>query len=183
MDSSLTYTNIMSVRGISLDAGGNEVSDPDAPINAVAFEKVEGVPLVTYAFSQKFGSWAGKIIAIAILLFAFSTVVGWSYYGCKAWEYIFGTSSLIVYKMLFVVCVVFGATLNLDLVWSLSDAFNGLMAMPNLAALIALSGTVFKITQNYTDRKFRGSTQEPMLSAFSEIQQKQYRAMKSDGEI
>ncbi len=169
-DTSRTYTNIMSVRGISVDANGNTIEDADAPINAVLLEKLEGVPLVTYAFSQKIGDWAGKMIAVAILLFAFSTIVGWSLYGCRAWEFIFGSSSLIVYKILFVLCIVFGAILNLRVVWNLSDAFNGLMAVPNLIALATLAPVVFKITQNYTARTFRGVKQKPMLSAYNKKQ-------------
>ena len=166
-NASRTYTNIMSVRGISVDANGNTIEEASAPINAVLLEKLEGVPLVTYAFSQKIGDWAGKMIAVAILLFAFSTIVGWSLYGCRAWEFIFGSSSLVVYKILFVLCIVFGAILNLRVVWNLSDAFNGLMAVPNLIALVTLSPVVFKITKNYTDRTFRGAKQKPMLSAYN----------------
>ncbi len=171
-DSSRTYTNIMSVRGVSVDAGGNTIDEAGAPINAVTLEKLEGVPLVTYAFSQKIGDWAGKMIAVAILLFAFSTVVGWSFYGSRAWEFVFGSSSLAIYKIIFVLCIVFGATLKLSVVWNLSDAFNGLMAVPNLVALATLSPVVFKITKNYTDRIFRGVKQKPMLSDYMEIQKK-----------
>ena len=91
----------------------------------------------------RFGS---IFIAIAILFFAFATILGWSYYGAKAWEFLFGTRSTIIYKGIFVLFIIIGATMNLDLVWNISDAFNGLMAIPNLIGVLALSGTVVRIT-------------------------------------
>ena len=92
----------------------------------------------------RFGS---IFIAIAILFFAFATILGWSYYGAKAWEFLFGTRSTIIYKGIFVFFIMIGATMNLDLVWNISDAFNGLMAIPNLIGVLALSGTVVRITR------------------------------------
>ena len=92
----------------------------------------------------RFGS---IFIAIAILFFAFATILGWSYYGAKAWEFLFGTRSTIIYKGIFVLFIMIGATMNLDLVWNISDAFNGLMAIPNLIGVLALSGTVVRITR------------------------------------
>lgn len=92
----------------------------------------------------RFGS---IFIAIAILFFAFATILGWSYYGTKAWEFLFGTRSTIIYKGIFVLFIMVGATMNLELVWNISDAFNGLMAIPNLIGVLALSGTVVQITK------------------------------------
>ena len=92
----------------------------------------------------RFGS---IFIAIAILFFAFATILGWSYYGAKAWEFLFGTRSTIIYKGIFVLFIMIGATMNLDLVWNISDAFNGLMAIPNLIGVLALSETVVRITR------------------------------------
>ena len=86
--------------------------------------------LVSQAFSRSFGSFGNIFIAISVFLFAFSTVLGWSYYGGKAWEYLFGTKSTIVYKLLFVLFIVFGAVMHLDLAWEISDTFNGLMMLP-----------------------------------------------------
>ena len=80
---------------------------------------------------------------------------------------------MIVYKIVFVVFVVFGATMELSLAWDLSDTFNGLMAMPNLIGVLALSGTVMKITQNYVDRTLKGKDIKPMYSALPEIQKEQ----------
>ncbi len=171
-DSNYIYTNVMSIKGISVDENGNEIKDENAPVNAVSIEQISGVPLVTYAFSQRFGSWAGMLLAVAILLFAFSTVLGWSYYGTKAWEYLFGTKSTVLYKVVFVLFIIVGATMDLGLAWDISDTLNGLMAIPNLIGVLALSKTVFEITKNYSSRKLYGKKDvRPMLSAFKDIQE------------
>lgn len=130
--------------------------------------------LATEAFTQSFGTFGGVFIAIAVTLFAFSTVLGWSYYGTKAWEYIFGTKATVVYKVVFIAVVVIGSTLDATLVIDLSDTFNGLMAIPNLIGVITLSGTVMAITNNYAKRKFKGDQSvKPMLSHFEDIQKEQ----------
>ena len=126
--------------------------------------------LVAEAFSTVFGKFGSGFIALAILLFAFSTVLGWSQYGSKGFEYLFGRKTVKFYKIVFVAFVVVGATMDLSLAWDLSDTFNGLMAIPNLIGVIALSGTVFKITGNYVDRKLRKQDVKPMLSAIEELQ-------------
>ena len=132
---------------------------------------VQGSALVGEAFATVFGGLGPKFIAVSILLFAYSTVLGWSHYGTKAFEYLFGTKASIGYKMAFVLVVVVGATMKLGLAWDLSDTFNGLMMIPNLIGVLSLSGTVAKITKNYTDRKFRGIDVKPMCSAFEEYQE------------
>ena len=131
---------------------------------------VQGSALVGQAFSTVFGAFGPKFIAVAILLFAYSTVLGWSHYGTKAFEYLFGTRASRGYQLVFVVMVVVGATMKLDLAWDLSDTFNGLMMIPNLIGVLSLSGTVAKITKNYIDRKFHGKSLEPMWSAFAAYQ-------------
>ena len=136
--------------------------------------------LVAEAFAGVFGRVGSSFIAIAILLFAFSTVLGWSYYGTKAWEYLFGTKATIIYKVMFVLFVVVGATMSLDLAWDISDTFNGLMAIPNLIGVIALSPVVVKITRNYIARVFKGSPEEPVLSHDPAIQREQAAAMASE---
>ncbi len=133
----------------------------------------EKTALVAEAFEGTLGAFGGWFIAIAITLFAFSTVLGWSVYGSKAFEYLFGTKAIMVYKVIFVVFIVFGATMDLTLAWDLSDTFNGLMAMPNLIGVLALSGTVMKITRNYVDRVIKGKEEKPMLSALPEVQKEQ----------
>lgn len=129
--------------------------------------------MVSEAFRATFGSLGSYFIAIAVLLFAFSTVLGWSHYGSKAFEYLFGAKATVGYKVVFVVFIVMGATMDLDLAWDLSDTFNGLMAIPNLIGVIALSGVVVKITRNYVDRKLKGKDIEPMYSVFPEYQEEQ----------
>ncbi len=133
----------------------------------------EGSALVGEAFATVFGNLGPAFIAIAILLFAFSTVLGWSHYGTKAFEYLFGSSATIIYRVIFIIFILCGATMSLDLAWDLSDTFNGLMAIPNLIGVLSLSPVVMKITANYVQRHMKGEDVEPMLSAFPEIQEEQ----------
>ena len=124
-----------------------------------------GSALVGQAFDAVFGTLGSKLIAVCILLFAYSTTLGWSCYGCKAVEYLFGAGAGTFYRVLFVALMPLGAVIRLDLAWTLSDTFNGLMMLPNLIGVVALSGTVVKITQNYLARKLHGSAAPPLLSA------------------
>lgn len=188
-NSNSLYTNVMSVTGIAkLDDNKNVVTDSNGNpvIERVSVEKVEGVSLVTYAFSQRFGAFAGQFLSIAILLFAFSTVLGWSFYGTKAMEYLFGTKSTIVYKIIFVAFIVVGATMSLDLAWDIADTLNGLMAIPNLIGVLALSGVVVKITRNYIKRKACKKPDEnitPMLSAYDDIQKEQLQKLIDENDV
>ena len=124
--------------------------------------------LVGEAFGTIFGKAGPMFIAIAILLFAYSTVLGWSHYGTTAWGYLFGDKSSIIYKIVFVVMIFFGCTMSLDLAWDLSDTFNGLMMIPNLIGVIALCPIVSKITKNYIDRNLHNKDIDPMISAFKD---------------
>lgn len=139
-----------------------------------------GSALVGEAFGTVLGNIGPMFIALAILLFAFSTVLGWSHYGSKAFEYLFGTKATMIYKVIFVVFIVVGATMNLSLAWELSDTFNGLMAIPNLVGVLVLSPVVMRITKNYVDRRIRGLDVEPMLSAFPEIQAMQMKNLQEE---
>ena len=135
--------------------------------------------LVSAVFNQQFGIVGSSFIAISIMLFAFSTVLGWSHYGTKACEYLFGEKRTIPYRVIFVLLVFGGAVMGDNLAWDLADTFNGLMMIPNLIGVIALSGTVMKITKNYVDRRIRGRKEvEPLLSAFPDIQAEQEEALK-----
>ncbi len=123
------------------------------------------------AFSDAFGMFGKVSFSIILPLFAFTTIVAWSYYGEKAVEFLFrrfgdkvGKISVLTFKILYVLLVIFSAVINGELAWAISDTSNGLMALPNLFALICLSGLVWKITKNYYDRK-KGIDVEPMLSA------------------
>ena len=134
---------------------------------------VQDNALVGQAFTAAFGSFGPKFIAVSILLFAYSTTLGWSHYGTKAVEYLFGTTGSRIYKVVFVCMTVVGATMKLGLAWDLSDTFNGLMMIPNLIGVLALSGTVVDITKNYFARRVRGEDIEPMWSAFAEYQKEE----------
>jgi len=96
------------------------------------------------AFSTVFGSFGNFYVAICLLFFAFSTIIGWYFFGEQNVKYLFGVKAVKVYACIAVVCVALGAVLEAPLVWNLSDLFNALMVFPNLLALLALSGLVAK---------------------------------------
>ncbi len=108
-----------------------------------------GARLVSLAFSKTLGNGAGEIVSVLTLLFALSTVIGWSFYGIKAAEYLLGEKRLWIYKLSFTLAVLPGALLQLSTVWTVSDIFNGLMAVPNLIGVLALSNQVGKISENF----------------------------------
>lgn len=121
-------------------------------IDSLHIEKLNGVSLVTLAVSSRLSHIAGKILAIAISLFAFSTTLGWSYYGTKAIEYLGGKKATIIYKILFIIFIIIGSTMNLNLAWDIADTMNGLMTIPNLIGVLLLSNTVINIVNNYNKR-------------------------------
>lgn len=135
--------------------------------------------LVAEAFSTVFGKFGSGFIAISILLFAFSTTLGWSQYGSKAFEYLFGRKNIKFYQIIFVLFIVIGATMDLSLAWDISDTLNGMMAIPNLIGVLTLSGTVVKITKNYIDRILFNKDVRPMLSALEDIQRKHEEEIKA----
>ena len=130
-----------------------------------------GDTLVSQAFGGVFGAPGTWFIAIAMLFFAFTTVLGWSQYGTKAVEYLFGEKGVKVYKSIFVVMIISGAVMTSSLAWDLSDTFNGLMMVPNLIAVVALMPLVAKITTNYVRRKIKGEDIPAMLSYDEKIQE------------
>lgn len=117
------------------------------------FSQADGSALVIKAFEKDLGKVGSAFVTFSIVIFAFATLIGWSYFGEKAMEYLFKSKSILIYKMIFTAIAFTGSVLKLQLVWNISDTFNGLMAIPNLIALWMLSGTVIKITQNYIKRK------------------------------
>lgn len=148
----------------------------------LAVETADTGSLVGQAFGQTFGYAGVAFIAIALLLFAFSTVLGWSHYGTKACEYLFGTKSTMVYRLIFVIAVVGGATMGENLAWDLSDTFNGMMMIPNLIGVLVLSPIVYKCTKNYVDRHIKHKDIEPMLSMDPEIQKVHAEEVKKGAE-
>lgn len=135
--------------------------------DGVALEKTA---LVGAAFSTVFGKFGTGFIAIAVMLFAFSTTLGWSVYGSKAWEYLFGRKSVIGYKIFFVLMCFVGPQLTSSLAWDISDTFNGMMMIPNLIGVLVLSPEVYKITRNYIARHIHGKEEKPILSSFEDVQ-------------
>ena len=116
--------------------------------NPSSFHGVDGDKLTFMAFQQL--PYIGTpILVIGIVAFAYSTVLGWSYYGERCVEYLFGTKGMIPYRIFFILVLLIAPVISLDLVWTLSDIFNSLMAIPNLVALILLSGVVVKETNYY----------------------------------
>ena len=153
----------------------------NAKTGAIA-EGLTDATLVGGAFNTVF-PWGGigqKFIAIAMFLFAFTTVLGWSHYGSKAWEYLFGAKTTVVFRIIHVCTVILGAVLTSSLAWDISDTFNGLMMFPNLIGVVVMIPLVIKITKNYVNRKIKGKDEEPVLSFDPEIQKMQADALSED---
>lgn len=137
------------------------------------------------ALTNNFGVFGTVCFAVILPLFAFTTIMAWAYYGEKATEFTFGwlkgkgtKIAVLTFKILYVLLIVLAAVISSDLVWDISDTANGLMALPNLVALIILSGQVVKITKNYYDRK-KGLNIEPMLSAYEDLNEEFKKDIKS----
>lgn len=127
--------------------------------------------LAMFAFTERFGTFGSVVFSVVLPLFAFTTILAWAYYGQKAIEFLAGKGSKVaanVFKVLYVGLLAVGALVSSDLVWALDDMFNAMMALPNLIALILMSGLIVKISKNYFDRK-QGLDIEPMLSAYPDL--------------
>ena len=106
--------------------------------------------LVAYSLGTLFTEKGGSlIIAIGLALFAFSTILGWALYGSRCCEFVFGTKAIKPYYVIYIICTVLGATVDLGVIWDISDTLNGCMAIPNLIGIVALSGVVVKETREY----------------------------------
>ncbi|MCI8909765.1 MAG: sodium:alanine symporter family protein [Oscillibacter sp.] len=116
----------------------------------ISFGVKPGSELITAALATVFGGkFAALFVAIALMLFAFSTVLGWSLYGSRCVQYLFGHKGVRVFQVLFIAVVVVGCVSPLSFVWDVADTFNGLMAIPNFVGLFALSGVVAAETKKY----------------------------------
>lgn len=116
----------------------------------IAFGESAGTSLTIAAFGMTYGAKvAGILVAVGITLFAVSTILSWCLYGTRCAEYLLGTKVIKPYQILFCLIVVVGAVVPLQAVWDIADTLNGLMALPNLVALLALSPVVFKLTKEY----------------------------------
>ncbi|HEL1581695.1 TPA: sodium:alanine symporter family protein [Streptococcus suis] len=116
-------------------------------------EGLAGAPLTQAAFATVFGNTGSIALTISLVLFAFTTILGWSYYGERCIEFLFGTKSILPYRLVFVAMVALGGFLKIDLIWTIADIVNGLMALPNLIALLALSPVIIKETRQYFAKK------------------------------
>ena len=166
----LTAFSILSSGLFDLEAG--------VPVGEIA----NTGDLVGNIFGNTFGPVGSGFVALAMLLFAFSTVLGWSHYGTKACEFLFGTGSTLPYRIIFVIAILGGATMGENLAWQLSDTFNGLMMLPNLIGVLVLSPLVYKCTKNYCDRHFRHLDVKPMLSMDPKIQAENEEAVRNGSE-
>ncbi|HEM6339860.1 TPA: sodium:alanine symporter family protein [Streptococcus suis] len=116
-------------------------------------EGLAGAPLTQAAFATVFGQPGALALTLSLVLFAYTTILGWSYYGERCIEFLFGTKSILPYRLVFVAMVALGGFLKLDLIWTIADIVNGLMALPNLIALLALSPIIIKETRQYFAKK------------------------------
>ena len=136
----------------------------------LAVEGIDPAILTSMAFGNIFGKPGEWFAAIAMFLFAYTTVLGWSHYGAKAVEHLFGTKVVIVYRVIFVLLILTGALMSFSLALDLSDTFNGLMMIPNLIGVIAMLPLVVKLTKNYVNRKIKNIDEVPMLSYDKDIE-------------
>jgi AGCS family alanine or glycine:cation symporter len=116
-------------------------------------EGVNGASLTSAAFESALPGIGGYIVTLGLALFAFTTLLGWSFYGEKCVEYLFGVHSIIPFRILWIIAIPIGAISNLGIIWTLADTLNALMALPNLAALLLLSPVVFTLTRDYFSSK------------------------------
>lgn len=116
---------------------------------SVAFGDAAGAELTISGFTSTYGNWVSIFTAVAMCCFAFSTIIGWGLYGARCAEYIFSSKIVKPFMVIYSMVAVVGATVDLGLVWSIAETFNGLMVIPNLIAVLLLSGTVFKLVREY----------------------------------
>ena len=157
---SMTQTFIDTIVVCSLTGFAIIATGAWMQVNPLTGQAFTGAPLTIRAFSTGLpGSWGGYIVATSLALFAFSTILGWAYYGERNIEYLMGARSILPYRILYIVAAFLGSWVlslpdlrGFQLIWNFADVMNGLMAFPNLIGLLLLSGVVAKETQNYLAR-------------------------------
>lgn len=110
---------------------------------------LNGAELTQAAFASTYGGFAPIILTVSLTLFAFTTIIGWNYYGERCWEYLFGTKTITLYRICYIAVLASAVFLKLEAIWALADIVNGLMAIPNLIALLGLSGVIAAETKKY----------------------------------
>lgn len=118
----------------------------NVPIN---YGVAAGAELTISGFTSTYGNWVSIFTAVAMCCFAFSTILGWGLYGARCIEFLFSSKVVKPFMVVYALVAILGATMDLGLLWSIADTFNGLMSIPNLIALFLLSGTVVKLTKEY----------------------------------
>ena len=108
-----------------------------------------GAALTTAAFDAGLPGPGGIIVAVGVLLFAYSTILSWEYYGERCAEYLFGSKAIMLYRIIWIPFILIGAIGGLVTIWDIADTLNGLMAIPNLIGILGLSGVVIKLTKDY----------------------------------
>lgn len=117
---------------------------------SVNYGQAAGAELTISGFTLTYGGWASLFTAVALCCFAFSTIIGWGLYGSRCIEYLFQTDKVVrPFLVVYSFVAILGATVDLGLLWSIADTFNGLMSIPNLIALLLLSGTVAKLVKEF----------------------------------
>lgn len=115
----------------------------------IAYGKAAGAELTILGFTSTYGSWVSIFTAIAMCCFAFSTIIGWGLYGARCIEFLFSSKIIKPFMVVYSLVAILGATMDLGLLWSIAETFNGLMSIPNLIAVFLLSGTVIKLVKEY----------------------------------
>lgn len=120
---------------------------------AVPYGQDAGAELTILGFTTTYGSWVSVFTAVAMCCFAFSTILGWGLYGARCIEFLFGSRVVKPFMVVYALVSILGATVNLGLIWSIAETFNGLMSIPNLIALFLLAGTVVRLTKDYFQKE------------------------------
>ncbi len=116
---------------------------------SVGYGEAAGAELTISGFTSTYGGWVSIFTAVAMCCFAFSTIIGWGLYGTRCIEFLFGTKANKPFMVVYSLVAIVGATMNLGLMWSIAETFNGLMVIPNLIAVFLLSGVVVKLVKEY----------------------------------
>ena len=140
-----SITGIVLVMGILQSNGGT-----------FAVPNLEGAALTTATFDAMLSGYGGWVVTIGLIFFAYSTTLGWCYYGEKCVTYVFGDKSVPMYRVIYVATVMLGTVLSMDMVWAAADTFNGLMAVPNLIALLLLSKVIVQETRDFKAKRASG---------------------------
>lgn len=143
-DGGITHSNIIAVTGIA---------DENGSISGAKVEPLNGVGLAEYAFTAKFGKFAGAVLSVLVVMFAFSTVIGWCYFGGEALAFLFGDRAKKPFCAVFIMFSVIGAAVNMSVAWGIADMLNGLMAVPNLIAVLCLRNKVFAEVREFSRGK------------------------------